>query len=692
MPFNIVHISQQDPRWKSVHLGNSNLTLGAYGCAVTCVAMYLSGFNYAEDTASLNTKLKSNGGFVDAAIVWGAVSSIYPKVIYKNLILCRDTDAPIDMIGNAVNAGQPVLLEVDSSPSSGLQTHWVVAYKKVGKDFLILDPYPYPSDAGEVSLMARYSQGKELKRSITAAVFYECMTAGVPSTPTPAPTDGFYVRVVASLEAGLRLRTQPTTASDTLFIEPALTNLKVLESESAARAKIGIMDQWLNVSDPNGLQGYVAAWFVESTSAPVTVPTPPTPPPPVVIPPPVINPPGPPKRSRKSIADGLEKVDLPPATDQLLNVPAAAPSMIKLVANIWNRYGGLLDALSNTLKIKTGVAVAVLATESGGQAFSDDGRMVIRFENHIFFQYWGKNHLTDYAQHFRFNPQQSWTGHQWRPDVNQNWIECHNTQASEWDVFNFARTLDETAAKMSISMGAPQIMGFNSSIIGYSSADDMFAAFSTSERDQIIGFFDFIVGVLPGAGAVLALQKLDYKAFATTYNGTGQADYYAGLVKTANDAFTILKSTLKPPAPPPPVVPPPTPPPPPPVVVPPPVVQPPASPPPVVSPPVVTPPPVVDPPMPPPHPEPPVEPPSSEEKHMEVVVNTNVIRPGLNLRQQPSTTSEILGVEAVGTQLRVLDNPDEARAKIGKVGQWILVKDQKGRRGYVGAAYVVEVK
>ena len=77
---------------------------------------------------------------------------------------------------------------------------------------------------------------------------------------------------------------------------------------------------------------------------------------------------------------------------------------------------------------------------------------------------------------------------------------------------------------------------------------------------------------------------------------------------------------------------------------------------------------------------------------MEVVVNTNVIRPGLNLRQQPSTTSEILGVEAVGTQLRVLDNPDEARAKIGKVGQWILVKDQKGRRGYVGAAYVVEVK
>lgn len=666
MPFNLVHISQQDPRWKSVHLGNSNLTLGEYGCAVTCIAMYLSGFNYPEDVASLNTKMKIKGGFVDAAVIWGTVSAIYPNIKYRNLIICRDTDAPIDMIGNAVSAGQPVLLEVDSSPKSGLQTHWVVAYKKVGKDFLILDPWPYPSDSGDVSLMARYSQGKELKRSITAAVFYECQNAGIPSAPTPTPTDGFYVRVVESLEAGLRLRSQPTTASDTITIEPALTNLKALEAESTARAKVGVTNQWLNVSDPNGLQGYVAAWYVESASPPVTVPTPPTPPPPVVVPPQ-----GPPKRSRKSVADGLENVDLAPAADQRLNVPGNAPSMIQLVANIWNRYGGLLDALSNVLRIKPGVAVAVLAIESGGQAFSNDGRMVIRFENHIFFQYWGKNHLTDYAQHFRFNPSQSWTGHQWRPDIGGPWLDCHNSQTSEWDVLNFARSLDQTAAKMSISMGAPQIMGFNSSVIGYSSADDMFAAFSTSERDQIIGFFDFVQGILPGAGAVIALQKLDYKAFATTYNGTGQADYYAGLMKTANDAFTVLKSTLKPPTPPPPVVTPPTPP----------------------APPVVEPPtPPVPPDPPPPHVEPPDEPPSAEEPHMEVVVNSNVVRPGLNLRQLPSTSSEILGVEAIGTRLRVLDNPDEARARIGKVGQWILVKDQKGRRGYVGAAYVVEAK
>lgn len=82
----------------------------------------------------------------------------------------------------------------------------------------------------------------------------------------------------------------------------------------------------------------------------------------------------------------------------------------------------------------------------------------------------------------------------------------------------------------------------------------------------------------------------------------------------------------------------------------------------------------------------------TDEPQMQVQVHTNVTRPGLNLRQLPSTSADILGVEAIGSMLRVLDHPDEARARIGKVGQWIFVKDNKGRRGYVGAAYVIEVK
>jgi len=77
---------------------------------------------------------------------------------------------------------------------------------------------------------------------------------------------------------------------------------------------------------------------------------------------------------------------------------------------------------------------------------------------------------------------------------------------------------------------------------------------------------------------------------------------------------------------------------------------------------------------------------------MEVIVSNHVSKPGLNIRKLPSTTSEIMGVEPVGSRLRVLDDPVKTRARIGKAGQWILVRDDKGRRGYVGAAYVVEAK
>src|SRR5258706_7401210 len=104
--------------------------------------------------------------------------------------------------------------------------------------------------------MARYSQGKELKRSITAAIFYECQHAGGAPILAIPPTDGYYVRVLQGLEAGLRLRTQPTTASDTMTIESAGSYLQVLEVVAAAQQKADRLDQWLHVRDSDGMQGH----------------------------------------------------------------------------------------------------------------------------------------------------------------------------------------------------------------------------------------------------------------------------------------------------------------------------------------------------------------------------------------------------------------------------------------------------
>jgi hypothetical protein len=300
MSFTLVNYSQQDPAWKSVKIGSSSETIGHVGCALTGVAMLVSGHGYPETPKTLNAKLKSRGGYVDAAIIWGAVTNLYPQVVYRNLVLCRDTAAPLSQIDAYLAKGQPVLVEVDSSPKAGLQTHWVVLYKKQGDDYLILDPWPHPTESGqEVTLSSRYSHGKPLKKSISTVVFFECLQSGMgdsgdtastePSTPTEP---GTYVRIPVSVEAGLRLRSAPTTASATVAIEPPGANLCMLEPVGVATPKIGVYDHWLHIRDEAGREGYVAAWYVEEgvTVPPVEGEEEPTEPEPVPEPAPVTPP------------------------------------------------------------------------------------------------------------------------------------------------------------------------------------------------------------------------------------------------------------------------------------------------------------------------------------------------------------------------------------------------------------------
>jgi len=271
MSYSLVNYSQRDPAWKSVKMGKSSETIGHVGCALTTVAMLVSGHGYPETPKTLNAKLKSRGGYVDAAIIWGAVTSIYPGIAFRNLLLCRDTPAPLSQINAAIAAGQPVLVEVDSSPKRGLQTHWMVLYAKKGKDYLMQDPWPHPTESGqEVKLMSRYSHGVTLKQSITAAVFYQAVQVGPGDSSETAPTrpaspdqPGTYVRIPVSVEAGLRLRAQPTTASATVAIEHPGADLRILEPVKVATPKLGVYGQWIHVADSQGREGYVAAWYVE---------------------------------------------------------------------------------------------------------------------------------------------------------------------------------------------------------------------------------------------------------------------------------------------------------------------------------------------------------------------------------------------------------------------------------------------
>ena len=161
----------------------------------------------------------------------------------------------------------------------------------------------------------------------------------------------------------------------------------------------------------------------------------------------------------------LQKVRLKPK--KALRSPTGASARTRTVVKTWNAYGGLLQALAEELAIEPAVAVAVLAVESGGKGFGHRQRLIIRFENHVFAGQWGPPHRGEFDKHFRYNSEKHWVDQQFRARESDAWGDFHGSQTPEWRVFNFARDLNATAAYRSISMGAPQIMGFNHSLVGY---------------------------------------------------------------------------------------------------------------------------------------------------------------------------------------------------------------------------------
>ncbi len=236
----------------------------------------------------------------------------------------------------------------------------------------------------------------------------------------------------------------------------------------------------------------------------------------------------------------LAQLPLEPPEEKRIAPAPSLTSRERLVARTWNQSGGLLAPLSELIRIETGAALAVLTVESGGKAFGADGRMTIRFENHVFWREWGQANGALFAGYFRFDPAKPWTGHQFRLSPTEPWQSFHGNQEAEWRVFELARGLHEVAAQRSISMGAPQIMGFNYAKVGYESVGEMFEAFRADVRFQILGLFDFIKGPGTTSPLLVALQRGRFTDFAAGYNGPANAAEYAARLENDFEIFGRL--------------------------------------------------------------------------------------------------------------------------------------------------------
>jgi hypothetical protein len=59
MSFTLINYSQGDPTWKSVKIGKSSETIGHVGCALTSVAMLVSGHGTLIDVVDVIPFLRS---------------------------------------------------------------------------------------------------------------------------------------------------------------------------------------------------------------------------------------------------------------------------------------------------------------------------------------------------------------------------------------------------------------------------------------------------------------------------------------------------------------------------------------------------------------------------------------------------------------------------------------------------------
>lgn len=272
MAFQLVYYSQQDPQWKEDKLGfgtGTQDTIGYVGCALTSVAMLLSGYGFTVTPQGLNENMKAAGGFSGDLIRWDMINKVVPQVTLKTNVKCETSDAPLGQIDEALAAGHPVVVRVDGSASPGLQWHYVLLYAKKGNDYLMLDPWPYqPGTQKEDSLMARYGRGNPLQRAIQHVLVFEASGAGTgaiampeasgKTATMPPPSDAFMVMVKPSTgKKGANIYPESSRHSRPIGTVMAKELLTVLEDKKQAKDKVGSGGKMISVRTASGLQGFV---------------------------------------------------------------------------------------------------------------------------------------------------------------------------------------------------------------------------------------------------------------------------------------------------------------------------------------------------------------------------------------------------------------------------------------------------
>ncbi|MBN1679873.1 MAG: C39 family peptidase [Anaerolineae bacterium] len=173
---DVPHFSQRYKNWRNMRLGHpgSPVTIGSWGCLLTCFSMTAQVFGHRVTPNELNNLMQRHDGFFNGYFTrWDALSRVFSDITFGS----KEDQHPtiVTRIDASLANRIPVPVLVDRTPRTRYNDndqHWVLVVARNGdNDYWIYDPIDL--DPEPVSLMEKYGRADDVLRSaVLSAIFY----------------------------------------------------------------------------------------------------------------------------------------------------------------------------------------------------------------------------------------------------------------------------------------------------------------------------------------------------------------------------------------------------------------------------------------------------------------------------------------------------------------------------------------
>ena len=145
MKLNILPLSQRDDRWKLKRLGTSSVTIGNYGCLLTCHSMFLRYLGQDLFPDALNEVYKNKGVYDLKNLInfYAAGNAFENTWIDEENYDCIDRPCDLGKINKLLDQKMPVIamVDFDANPATTGDWHFVLIIGKENDSYLINDPW-----------------------------------------------------------------------------------------------------------------------------------------------------------------------------------------------------------------------------------------------------------------------------------------------------------------------------------------------------------------------------------------------------------------------------------------------------------------------------------------------------------------------------------------------------------------------